>query len=74
MAGEPKFTPLLLGLGLDEFSVPAPSLLKIKKVVRSVRYDEAKSLVAEALTLYTGRDIEALVSKRFKDIVFKTEN
>ncbi len=74
MAGEPKFTSLLLGLGLDEFSVPAPSLLKIKKVVRSVRYEETKKLVAEALTLHTGRDVEALVSKRFKDIVFKTEN
>ncbi len=74
MAGEPKFTPLLLGLGLDEFSVPAPSLLKIKKVVRSVGYEETKKLVEEALTLPTGRDVEALVSKRFKDIVFKTEN
>jgi phosphotransferase system enzyme I (PtsI) len=74
MAGEPRFTPLLLGLGLDEFSIPAPSLLKIKKVVRSVRYDEAKRLVDEALTLSTGKEVEALVSKRFKDIVFKTAN
>jgi len=74
MAGETKFTPLLLGLGLDEFSVPAPSLLKIKKVIRSVSYDETKQLAAEAFTLSTGRDVEALISKRFKDIVFKTEN
>ncbi len=71
MAGEPRFTPLLLGLGLDEFSIPAPSLLKIKKVIRSVRYDEAKRLVDEALTLSTGKEVEALVSKRFRDIIFK---
>lgn len=73
MAGEPKFTPLLLGLGLDEFSVPSPSLLKIKKVIRSVRYEDAKELVEEALTLSTGKEVEMLASKRFKDIVLKNK-
>ena len=71
MAGEPKFAPLLLGLGLDEFSVPAPYLLRIKKIIRSVCYEDAKDMVLQALELATGKEVEALVSKRFKDIVYE---
>ncbi|MDD5503945.1 MAG: phosphoenolpyruvate--protein phosphotransferase [Candidatus Omnitrophica bacterium] len=70
MAGELKYAPLLLGLGLDEFSVPPPSLLKIKRIIRSVKYEDAKNLVLRALELSTGKEVEALVSKRFRDIVY----
>jgi len=69
MAGEARFTPLLLGLGLDEFSVPSSALLKIKKIIRSVSYEDAKDLVHNALKLSTGRQVEDLVAKKFKDII-----
>jgi len=69
MAGETRFTPLLLGLGLDEFSVPSASLLKVKKIIRSVSYDDAKVLVENAFKLSTGKDVEDLVAKNFKDII-----
>jgi phosphotransferase system enzyme I (PtsI) len=69
MAGEPRFVPLLLGLGLDEFSVPAGSLLKIKKIVRSSMYDDAKRMVHQALGLSSGKDVETLVAKKYKDII-----
>ncbi|NQT94856.1 MAG: phosphoenolpyruvate--protein phosphotransferase [Candidatus Omnitrophica bacterium] len=69
MAGETRFTPLLLGLGLDEFSVPSSSMLKIKKIIRSVNYEDAKKLAEEALKLSTGREVETLVAKQFKDII-----
>jgi phosphoenolpyruvate-protein phosphotransferase (PTS system enzyme I) len=71
MAGDPKFAPLLLGLGLDEFSVPAPYLLRIKKIIRSVSYEDAKDMVKQALKLATGKEVEALVSKKFNDIVYE---
>jgi phosphoenolpyruvate-protein phosphotransferase (PTS system enzyme I) len=71
MAGEPKFAPLLIGLGLDEFSVPAPYLLRIKKIIRSINYEDAKDMVQQALELSTGREVEALVSKKFKEIVYE---
>ncbi|MFH1868971.1 MAG: phosphoenolpyruvate--protein phosphotransferase [Candidatus Omnitrophota bacterium] len=74
MAGEPVFAPLLLGLGLDEFSVPASSILKIKKIIRSMRYDEAKKLAADALLLSTGTDVEALITKKFKSIIYKASH
>jgi phosphoenolpyruvate-protein phosphotransferase (PTS system enzyme I) len=69
MAGEPKYVPLLLGLGLDEFSVPAPYLLKIKKIIRSVSHEETKQLVRDALELSSGKEVEALISKHFKHII-----
>jgi phosphotransferase system enzyme I (PtsI) len=49
MAGDATVTRILLGLGLDEFSVPAAAVPKIKRLVRESRYDEAKLLAAEVL-------------------------
>ena len=37
MAGNPKYTRLLLGLGLREFSMPPNSILEIKNVLRQTR-------------------------------------
>lgn len=71
MAGEPAFAPLLLGLELDEFSVPITSLLKIKRIIRSVRYDQAKKLAEKVLLLSTGTEVEELVNKHFKDIIYE---
>ncbi|MDR3124327.1 MAG: phosphoenolpyruvate--protein phosphotransferase [Endomicrobium sp.] len=44
MAGDPYYTAILLGFGLDEFSVSASQILKIKKVIRSVSFKEVKEI------------------------------
>jgi len=49
MAGDPYYTPVLLGFGLDEFSVSSAQIPKIKKVIRSITFAEAKTLAAEIL-------------------------
>ncbi|MCL2799953.1 MAG: phosphoenolpyruvate--protein phosphotransferase [Endomicrobia bacterium] len=49
MAGDPYYTPLLLGLGLDEFSVSSAQIPKIKKVIRSVSFEEVKGIASEIL-------------------------
>jgi phosphotransferase system enzyme I (PtsI) len=49
MAGDPKFTVLLLGLGLDEFSMAAQSISRVKRLIRSVNMADCRSLVEEAL-------------------------
>ena len=74
MASELRYVPLLLGLGLDEFSVSAPALLKIKKIIRSVSYEDAKQVAEDALRLSTAKEIEALVARKFKDIIEATED
>jgi phosphotransferase system enzyme I (PtsI) len=54
---------LLLGLGLDEFSAASYLIPTIKKIVRSVTYDEARSLVRRALTMGTAREVRELVDR-----------
>lgn len=51
MAGEEKYTPLLVGMGLDEFSMSASSLLNVKRTIRNLDYSTAKRLANEALKL-----------------------
>ena len=44
MASEKKYIPLLLGLGIDEFSVSPGRLLAVKNEIRKTDYQEAKNL------------------------------
>ncbi|WP_206832366.1 phosphoenolpyruvate--protein phosphotransferase [Alicyclobacillus fructus] len=61
LAGDPRATAILLGLGLDEFSMSAGSILKVRDVVRSTRYEDAKALAARALEADTEADVLRLV-------------
>ncbi len=45
MAGNPSFTRILLGMGLDEFSVPAAAVPRIKRLIREMSQEEANKLV-----------------------------
>jgi len=49
MAGDPGMTALLLGLGLDEFSMAASSIPHVKQIVRGVGIDACRELAAELL-------------------------
>lgn len=64
MAGEPTAVPLLLGLGLDEFSMSATSVLPARSQIRQLSKKEAESLVEEAMTLSTSDEIAELVQRR----------
>ncbi|MGV8907316.1 MAG: phosphoenolpyruvate--protein phosphotransferase [Acetobacterium sp.] len=57
MAGDPIAAVILLGLGLNEFSMSALSIPQIKKIIRSIRYEDAKVIAEEALNLETGEDV-----------------
>lgn len=62
LAGDEKATVLLLGMGLDEFSMSAISVPRIKKLIRNINYQDAKVLANKALEQPTAADIEKLVS------------
>ncbi len=53
LAGNPLATTLLLGLGLDEFSMVPSVIPEVKKIIRSTNFAEAQQLAAKALTLST---------------------
>ncbi|ABY69893.1 phosphoenolpyruvate-protein phosphotransferase PtsI [Actinobacillus pleuropneumoniae] len=62
LAGDVRATALLLGMGLDEFSMSAISVPHVKKLARSINYADAKALADEALAQPTATDIEKLVN------------
>jgi phosphotransferase system enzyme I (PtsI) len=71
MAAEPAYAIVLLGLGLDEFSMNPVSIPKVKKVLRMSRFEETRSLVEELFLFSTASEIESRVRKwmaeRFPD-------
>ena len=57
MAGDPLFTFLLLGMGLTHFSVSPPLIPEVKKLIRSITMDEAKTIVDDVMKLRNSREI-----------------
>jgi phosphoenolpyruvate-protein phosphotransferase len=62
LAGDERATILLLGMGLDEFSMSAISVPRIKKLIRNVNYQDSKLLAEKALQQPTAAEIEQLIS------------
>jgi len=60
-------TLLLIGAGLDELSAPAFLIPEVKKIIRSVTYDETKTLIKKALRKSTAAEIRELIDKFLKD-------
>ncbi|WP_456296046.1 phosphoenolpyruvate-protein phosphotransferase PtsI [Vibrio sp. AK197] len=63
LAGDERATLLLLGMGLDEFSMSGISVPKVKKVIRNSNFAEVKAMAEEALSLPTADEIQACVDK-----------
>jgi len=64
LCAEPLATMLLLGLGLDEFSMSSISIPQIKKIIRSVTMEEARRLADEVLGMETSEQIKTYLKKR----------
>jgi phosphotransferase system enzyme I (PtsI) len=62
MAADPVAVPILLGLGLREFSMDPVSIPIVKAAIRSLRLSDARAMVEEIMTLATAREIEAYAS------------
>lgn len=66
MAGDQKAIPLLLGLGLDEFSMSATSILAARKLIRSLKKSDMEKLAEEAIKASTMEEVLELVDKYTK--------
>ena len=69
MAGDSALALILLGLGLDEFSLPPFVIPEIKHTIRSVKLDEARKLAEQALKLSTGREVEEFSHKKLRELL-----
>ncbi|EDX35790.1 TPA: phosphoenolpyruvate-protein phosphotransferase PtsI [Shigella dysenteriae] len=63
LAGDERATLLLLGMDLDEFSMSAISIPRIKKIIRNTNFEDAKVLAEQALAQPTTDELMTLVNK-----------
>ncbi|MEM2122519.1 MAG: phosphoenolpyruvate--protein phosphotransferase [Candidatus Bathyarchaeia archaeon] len=66
MASDPLCIRILLGMGLDEFSVTPFAVPRVKQIVRSTSYEEAISVAEEALRLETASEIRLLMEHNLR--------
>lgn len=69
MAGDPALALILLGLGLDEFSMPPSMIPELKYIIRAISLDKVRKISEKALNLSTGKDIEDYLHSELKGII-----
>jgi phosphotransferase system enzyme I (PtsI) len=69
MSGDPIFAFLLLGLELDELSMPPPLVPKIKELIRHSKFEDARRVAQEALSLSTAKEIEKYLQDSLKKVL-----
>ena len=63
-AGDVKFIPLLVGLGLDEFSMNATKILKARKLITDLSFEECKQLAKKVLQLNSAEDVKRILDTK----------
>ncbi|MHC6203657.1 phosphoenolpyruvate--protein phosphotransferase [Breznakiellaceae bacterium SP9] len=61
MAGNQTLTPLLLGLGLDTFSMVASAIPQVKQIIRSATMEDCKTLADTALQCRSHKQVNVLL-------------
>jgi phosphotransferase system enzyme I (PtsI) len=69
MAAELGFVLILLGLGLDEFSMSPAAVPEMKYIIRSVSFKEAREIAEKALSFSTAEEVENFANQNIKRIV-----
>ena len=63
-AGDVKFIPLLVGLGLDEFSMNANKILKARKLITDLDFEECKQLANKVLQLDSTEGVKKILDTK----------
>jgi phosphotransferase system enzyme I (PtsI) len=67
LARDPSATALLIGLGLDEFSMTASAIPQIKKIIRAASFVSCGKLAAEALNGQSIAEVRASIQAWIAD-------
>ena len=65
-AADPLFIPVLIGFGLGEFSVSAPSILKARRIISLWTKEEADALVDKIMEFQTDAEVKAALQAAAK--------
>ena len=66
MGGDPLAIPILLGMGLDEFSMSATSILQARSQIKNLEVPKMKELAEKAVQCYTTEEVLELVEQYTK--------
>ena len=69
MGGDVLYTFLLVGMGLKELSVSSKVIPEVKKVIRSVTYEEAQKLADRILQVEDASETVRILEERIRDIL-----
>nr|WP_250160263.1 putative PEP-binding protein [Caloranaerobacter azorensis] len=63
MAGDPKLIPILIGMGLDEFSMSPISILRARRIIRNIERKEMEKIANQIIDLPTAEEIEKFIDE-----------
>jgi phosphotransferase system enzyme I (PtsI) len=67
MAGSPFYVPILIGLGAKELSMNVNSILRVRKIIAGIAFEEAGDLCKRIESCRTSREIEELVQQNIRE-------
>ena len=73
MASDPLMVPVLVGLGLEKFSMNPHAIPVVRALIRQLSYREATQIARQALKLVTARDVEEYLLERLAFLLAKTK-
>lgn len=63
LAGEPWAAAMLIGMGLDEFSMNAPAIPRVKEIIRDVDFESCKRLVEDVLAAVSNKQVRSCIAE-----------
>lgn len=66
VAGSPQLIPVLVGMGLDEFSMSASSMLRARWIINNISKKEMEVLVEDILEIPTAEEVKQFISENVK--------
>ena len=66
VAGNPKLIPILLGMGLNEFSMSPIAILKARSIITSLSCEEMRLHAERVINMATASEVEAYLDEKIK--------
>jgi len=66
MAGDPAYTMLLVGMGIDELSMHSLAIPRVKKIIRGITMQESESLLNEVMKISSSEEIKTFVGEEMR--------
>ena len=69
MASDPYAAVILLAMGIDKLSMSAPSIPKVKEIIRSISFKDAEKILSKVMEMDEGSKIRTYIHKAVDEIM-----